>query len=87
MKAIGYRQAGPLDRDDALVDIELERPAPQGRDLLVEVAAVSVNPVDTKIRKNVSPEPGQWKILGWDAAGIVDASGPMALGKIILQVS
>ena len=76
MKAIGYRQAGPLDRDDALVDIELERPAPQGRDLLVEVAAVSVNPVDTKIRKNVSPEPGQWKILGWDAVGRVAAIGP-----------
>ncbi len=76
MKAIGYRQAGPLDRDDALVDIELERPAPQGRDLLVEVAAVSVNPVDTKIRKNVSPEPGQWKVLGWDAVGRVAAVGP-----------
>ncbi|MGB3423617.1 MAG: zinc-binding alcohol dehydrogenase family protein [Castellaniella sp.] len=75
MKAIGYRQAGPLERDDALVDIELDRPTPQGRDLLVEIAAVSVNPVDTKIRKNVSPEPGQWKVLGWDAVGRVAAVG------------
>ncbi|WP_368642132.1 zinc-binding alcohol dehydrogenase family protein [Castellaniella ginsengisoli] len=78
MKAIGYRQAGTLERDDALVDIELERPAPEGRDLLVEVAAVSVNPVDTKIRKNVSPGAGQWKVLGWDAVGRVAAAGSQA---------
>ncbi len=78
MKAIGYRQAGPLDRDDALVDIELDRPAPRGRDLLVEIAAVSVNPVDTKIRRNVSPGSGEWKVLGWDAVGRVAAVGPEA---------
>src|SRR5690606_24551988 len=78
MKAIGYRQAGTLERDDALVDIELERPVPEGRDLLVEVAAVSVNPVDTKIRKNVSPRARQWKVLGCDAVGRVAAAGSQA---------
>lgn len=76
MKAIGYRQAGPLDRDDALVDIEIEQPVPEGRDLLVEVAAISVNPVDTKIRRNVSADSGHWKVLGWDAVGRVAAAGP-----------
>ncbi|MDH6266341.1 NADPH2:quinone reductase [Rhizobium sp. SG_E_25_P2] len=76
MKAIGYQQAGPIDRDDALIDIEIPRPEPEGRDLLVEVAAVSVNPVDTKVRRSATPEAGQWKVLGWDAVGrVVDKGG------------
>ncbi len=76
MRAIGYREPGGIDRDDALLDIELPMPAATGRDLLVEVKAVSVNPVDTKIRKAARPEPGECKVLGWDAAGIVHAVGP-----------
>lgn len=76
MKAIGYREAGPLEAADSLVDIELDRPRPEGRDLLVAVSAISVNPVDTKIRRNVSPETGQWKVLGWDAVGKVVETGP-----------
>ena len=76
MKAIGYASAGPIDRDDALLDIELPRPVAAGRDLLVEVEAISVNPVDTKIRKNVSPVEGEWKVLGWDAVGKVVEAGP-----------
>ncbi|MCD2183798.1 zinc-binding alcohol dehydrogenase family protein [Rhizobium sp. GN54] len=71
MKAVAYKNAGDLDRPDALVDVELERPVAAGRDILVEVSAVSVNPVDYKIRKGVSAEPGQWKVLGWDAVGRV----------------
>ncbi|MBW9090942.1 zinc-binding alcohol dehydrogenase family protein [Rhizobium wenxiniae] len=78
MKAIGYKEAGAIDRSDALEDIELPRPVPTGRDLLVEVEAISVNPVDTKVRKGVSPEAGQWKILGWDAVGKVVEAGPDA---------
>ena len=78
MQAIGYRQPGEIDRADALVDIALPTPTPTGRDLLVEVRAVSVNPVDTKIRKGSAPEPGAWKVLGWDAAGVVAAAGPDA---------
>jgi NADPH2:quinone reductase len=76
MKAIGYASAGPIDRDDALLDIELPRPVAAGRDLLVEVEAISVNPVDTKIRRNVSPVEGEWKVLGWDAVGKVVEAGP-----------
>lgn len=75
MKAIGYQQAGPIDREDALEDIELPRPVPEGRDLLVEVAAVSVNPVDAKVRRSTTPASGQWKVLGWDAVGRVAAKG------------
>ncbi len=76
MRAIGYEQAGPIDRADALVDINLPAPVATGRDILVEVRAVSVNPVDTKVRKGTTPDAGQWKVLGWDAAGIVTAAGP-----------
>ncbi|EHL96411.1 zinc-binding alcohol dehydrogenase family protein [Acetobacteraceae bacterium AT-5844] len=78
MKAIAYQTAGDISRQDALVDIELPRPEPSGRDLLVQVQAVSVNPVDTKVRRGVSAEPGQWKVLGWDAVGTVVATGPDA---------
>ena len=50
MRAIGYQQTGTIDREDALVDIELPMPKAEGRDLLVEVKAVSVNPIDVKVR-------------------------------------
>jgi NADPH2:quinone reductase len=75
MRAIGYQTPQPIDAATALVDFDLPRPEPAGRDILVEVKAVSVNPVDTKIRNSAKPEPGQWKVLGWDAAGIVTAVG------------
>ncbi|WP_336142149.1 zinc-binding alcohol dehydrogenase family protein [Acinetobacter sp. 102] len=73
MKAVAYQKAGAITLDDALVDIEIDSPIAHGHDLLVRVQAVSVNPVDTKIRNNKSAEDQQWKILGWDAVGIVEA--------------
>lgn len=78
MRAIGYKVSGDLDREDALLDIELPTPVPTGRDLLVEVKAVSVNPVDTKVRRSTPPGGNGWKVLGWDAAGVVTSSGPEA---------
>lgn len=54
MQAIGFQQPGSIDRDEALVNIELPTPTPEGRDILVEVKAVSVNPVDVKIRQSAS---------------------------------
>ena len=78
MRAIGYREPGGIDRDDALLDIDLPMPDATGRDLLVAVKAVSVNPVDTKIRKGARPDGDDPKVLGWDAAGIVQAAGPEA---------
>jgi len=75
MKAVAYQKAGPITSLEALVDIELDTPVAQGHDLLVRVQAISVNPVDTKIRNNVNPENNQWKTLGWDAVGVVEAIG------------
>ena len=76
MKAVAYRKSLPIDHADALIDVELPAPQATGRDLLVEVRAISVNPVDVKIRKNAAPAEGETKVLGWDAAGVVKAVGP-----------
>jgi zinc-binding alcohol dehydrogenase family protein len=76
MKAVAYRASLPIDHANALIDVELPAPIATGRDLLVEIKAVSVNPVDTKIRRNVAPVEGENKVLGWDATGIVRAVGP-----------
>lgn len=74
MKAITFTEhALPIDNPQALIDINLPMPTPGPRDLLVEVRAVSVNPVDTKVRAGTfTKEP---KILGWDATGIVREVG------------
>lgn len=76
MKAVAYRTPGPIDREDALQDINLDTPEAEGRDLLVKISAVSVNPVDTKLRKATAPEGVEWRVLGFDAAGVVEAVGP-----------
>lgn len=76
MKAVAYKSPGPIERDDALQDITLDKPVPTGRDILVRVIAVSVNPVDTKVRKGRPPVGGDWGVLGYDASGVVDAVGP-----------
>ncbi len=76
MRAVGYQSSLPVSDAASLVDIELPRPEPGGHDLLVAVRAVSVNPVDTKVRMRAVPEAGAWKVLGWDAAGVVEAVGP-----------
>lgn len=75
MKAVGYFEPLPLSHESALLDLDLPPPVPGPRDLLVEVKAVSVNPVDTKVRASSRPEPGQPKVLGWDAVGRVQAVG------------
>jgi len=75
MPAIGYQQAGAIDRSEALVDIELPIPETGLRDFFVEVRAVSINPVDLKIRSSAALEAGQWKVLEWVAAGTVRAAG------------
>lgn len=76
MKAVGYKKSLPIDAPDALVDFETAKPEPKGRDIRVAVKAISVNPVDTKVRKRAEPPAGETKILGYDATGIVDAVGP-----------
>lgn len=75
MKAVGYRQSHPISHPDALIDVDLPEPSPAGHDILVEVRAVSVNPVDTKVRVRAAPPEGEVKVLGWDAAGVVREVG------------
>lgn len=75
MKAIALQRYLPIDHPESLLDVELPTPRPQGRELLVRVKAISVNPVDVKVRApkdRIEEEP---RVLGWDAAGIVEAVG------------
>jgi zinc-binding alcohol dehydrogenase family protein len=76
MRAVAYQKSLPIEDENALVDTDLPTPSPQGRDLLVQIQAVSVNPVDTKVRKRTGAGTEQWKVLGYDAAGLVRATGP-----------
>jgi NADPH2:quinone reductase len=75
MKAVGLIRYLPISDPESLLDFELQKPDPEGRDLLVRVEAVSVNPVDTKVRAPKSNIESTPKILGWDAAGVVEAVG------------
>ncbi len=75
MKAVGYYKPLPITEPEALLDLDLPEPAPSGHDLLVEVRAVSVNPVDTKIRKRNTPHGNDARVLGFDAAGVVKSTG------------
>ena len=73
MRAIGYRKPSPAL--DALEAFEIPRPTPESRDLLVEVRAVAVNPVDYKVASGTVPEAGGIKVVGYDAAGVVVEAG------------
>jgi zinc-binding alcohol dehydrogenase family protein len=75
MKAVAFTHSRPISEPESLIDIELPVPQPRHHDLLVEVKAVSVNPVDFKVRRNDEPL-GDPRILGYDAAGIVRGVGP-----------
>jgi NADPH2:quinone reductase len=76
MKAVGYQKSLPIEDAQALFDFEAAKPEPKGRDIRVAVKAISANPVDYKVGKRAAPPAGETKILGYDAAGIVDATGP-----------
>lgn len=78
MKAVALQQSLPIEHPESLLDVELPVPTPEGHDLLVEVQAISVNPIDCKMRIRALPEPVQLeqaKVLGWDAVGVVKAVG------------
>lgn len=77
MRAVGLTHYLPIQREDSLMDIEVEKPgAPSGRDILVKIEAISVNPIDTKQRAPKDKVESTPRILGWDAAGTVEAVGP-----------
>lgn len=75
MKAVAYQKCLGIEDPASMVDVDLPEPVAQGRDILVEVRAVSINPVDTKVRRGMAPPDGEWRVLGWDAAGVVRAVG------------
>ncbi|WP_206438344.1 zinc-binding alcohol dehydrogenase family protein [Paenibacillus whitsoniae] len=75
MKAVGLTRYLPIDREDSLMDVQVEKPAARGRDLLVRVQAISVNPVDVKVRSPKERVEAEPRVLGWDVAGIVVEAG------------
>ncbi|MBN8788782.1 MAG: zinc-binding alcohol dehydrogenase family protein [Terrimonas sp.] len=73
MKAVGFKTSFSLNNPDSFIDFETEMPVPKDRDLLVKISAISVNPVDFKIRQNSAKDKvlDKPKVIGWDACGIV----------------
>ncbi|UXH80823.1 zinc-binding alcohol dehydrogenase family protein [Roseateles amylovorans] len=81
MKAVGYFKTLPITENESLIDLDLPLPSPGAKDLLVEISAIAVNPVDTKIRVRRASADGKTPvILGWDAVGVVRAMGPEVSG-------
>ena len=80
MKAVALHRYLPIDHPESLLDVSLPRPVPQGRDLLVAVKAIAVNPVDVKVRAPKDKVEATPRVLGWDAAGVVEAVGPEVTG-------
>ncbi|HXR64789.1 MAG TPA: alcohol dehydrogenase catalytic domain-containing protein, partial [Ktedonobacteraceae bacterium] len=76
MKAIGFYRSLPIENDESLIDLEIEKPTPGGHDLLVQVKAISVNPTDVKSRVSRDKKEEIPQILGRDVAGIVTQVGP-----------
>ena len=91
MKAVGLYRNLPSDDPESLVDVEIPKPAPAGRELLVEVRAISVNPVDYKVRARPDPNLPGPRILGWDVAGVVrevsvEDAQPVEFGQVLFRV-
>lgn len=80
MKAIAYQKPSPIEDSTLFQYIETEMPTAQGHDLLVEVAAISINPIDIKVRQRTAMDNQEWKILGRDAVGVVKAVGDQVQG-------
>ncbi|MGB4972520.1 MAG: alcohol dehydrogenase catalytic domain-containing protein, partial [Cyclobacteriaceae bacterium] len=77
MKAIGFKQSLPITEKESFIEFETATPTPKGHDLLVKISAISVNPVDFKIRENAAKDTvlDTLKIIGWDAVGTVESVG------------
>ncbi len=76
MKAVGLTKYLPITHPESFLDVDLPTPTPQGRDILVAVHAVAVNPVDTKVRAPKDKVETTTRVIGWDASGVVQAVGP-----------
>jgi zinc-binding alcohol dehydrogenase family protein len=77
MKAIGYQQPLPINDTASLINIELPKPVAKGRDILIKIDAIAVNPVDYKIRQSMASENREYKVLGWDSVGEVVGIGEL----------
>lgn len=77
MKAIGFKTSLPISENESFIEFETPVPEPKGRDLLVKIKAISVNPVDFKIRQSSAKDTvlETPKVIGWDAVGTVEAVG------------
>ena len=75
LKAVGLYKYLPIDQKDSLLDLDIDKPSPEGKELLISVHAISVNPVDTKMRAPQDKVEESPRILGWDVAGVVDSVG------------
>lgn len=78
MKAVAIKDYLPIDNPSSFLDVDLPKPQPADRDVLVAVKAIAVNPVDTKVRagrgkEGVTEDPP--RVIGWDASGIVESVG------------
>ena len=80
MRAIGFKKSLPITEEDSFIAFDADKPSPTGYDLLVKISAISVNPVDFKIRKTAAQNTvlDVPKIIGWDAVGTVEAKGDQA---------
>lgn len=76
MKAVALTRYLPIEDPESFIDAELPKPVPEGRDILVAVKAIAVNPVDTKVRAPKDQVEENPRVLGWDASGVVEAVGP-----------
>ncbi|MGG6314487.1 zinc-binding alcohol dehydrogenase family protein [Paenibacillus macerans] len=75
MKAVGFYKYLPVEDPESLLDVEIEKPQPTGKDILVKVQAISVNPVDVKVRSPKSRVENKPRVIGWDVAGVVEQVG------------
>ncbi|MGV8842818.1 MAG: zinc-binding alcohol dehydrogenase family protein [Pseudomonas sp.] len=76
MKAVALTHYLPIEDPSSFLDVNLPKPSPEGRDILVAVKAVSINPVDTKVRSPKDTVEDTPRVLGWDASGVIEAVGP-----------
>jgi len=76
MKAVALTHYLPIEDPSSFLDVNLPKPSPEGRDILVAVKAVSINPVDTKVRSPKDTVEATPRVLGWDASGVIEAIGP-----------
>ncbi|WP_141432255.1 zinc-binding alcohol dehydrogenase family protein [Bacillus sp. 03113] len=76
MNAVGLYKYLPISEPESLMDVTIPKPKAEGKDILVKVKAISINPVDTKVRAPKDKKEETPKILGWDASGVVEEVGP-----------